>query len=149
MGLMDIRCALAEDLSYVPKQTLQYQTLGAAGADLCSAEDGVIPPGERRLFRTGVCIELPTHIEGQIRPRSGLALKHGVTVLNAPGTIDSDYRGEIAVLLVNHGTETFEVQVGDRIAQLVLSPVVHGHFRMTEHLSQSDRGANGFGSTGR
>lgn len=148
MGLMDIRYTLVSDLPEVPTQTLQYQTLGAAGADLCAAERGAIPAGDYRVFRTGVCIELPQHIEGQVRPRSGLAAKHGVTVLNAPGTIDSDYRGEIMVVLVNHGKETHVVEAGDRIAQLVLSPVVHGSFHPADQLAKSERGANRFGSTG-
>lgn len=148
MGLMDIRCTIAEAAYGSAQTTLSYKSLGAAGADLCSTEDGELAPGEYRAFPTGVCIELPPHIEGQVRPRSGLAVHHGVTVLNSPGTVDSDYRGEIMVILINHGKEPFVVNKGDRIAQLVLSPVVHGTFHPVAELSRSDRGVARFGSTG-
>jgi dUTP pyrophosphatase len=125
-------------------------TAGAAGADLYAApaEPIVLEPGERRAVPTGIAIELPEGYEGQVRPRSGLALKQGLTVLNAPGTIDADYRGEVQVLLVNMGRERCELQVGDRIAQLVVAPVVRAEWAFCESLPDSCRGAGGFGHTG-
>ena len=127
----------------------RYQTEGAAGFDLHSAEESELKPGEFRMFDTGWSVAIPKGYEMQIRPRSGLALKHGVTVLNAPGTIDSDYRGPLKVILINHGKNTFRVQVGERIAQGVIAPVAHLTFCETTALPESDRGENGFGSTGR
>ena len=126
-----------------------YQTAGAAGCDLCAAvsETLTLEPGARDKIPTGIALELPQGYEAQIRPRSGLALKDGVTVLNAPGTIDSDYRGEILVLLINHGDKPFEIMRGARIAQLVLAPVVRAAFTETTTLSESARGDGGFGST--
>jgi dUTP pyrophosphatase len=126
-----------------------YQTAQAAGADLTAAVEAelVLAPGERRLVPTGIAIALPDGYEAQVRPRSGLALKQGVTVLNAPGTIDADYRGEVGVILVNHGAVPFVVRRGDRIAQLVVAPVVQAAFREAE-LDETARGAGGFGSTG-
>ena len=126
----------------------EYQTSGAAGADLRSAVDETIPPGERRLIPTGVRLEIPHGFEGQVRPRSGLALEYGVTVLNAPGTIDSDYRGEIGVILINHGTEPFQVSVGDRIAQLVIARHGRAEWVSVERLGETGRGEEGYGSTG-
>jgi dUTP pyrophosphatase len=126
-----------------------YQTDQSVGADLTSVEDVDIEPGQFRLVKTGIAVELPRAIEMQIRPRSGLAFKHGVTVLNAPGTIDSDYRGEVGVLLINHGTTTFRVSKGDRIAQAVLAKVILTNYKYVKELSSTDRGAGGFGSTGR
>jgi len=120
----------------------------AAGVDLPSAEAGTLEPGARHAFRTGLVLELPAGYEGQVRPRSGLALRHGVTVLNAPGTIDADYRGEVKVLLVNLGAEPFEVEVGTRIAQLVLAPVGAAELHVSTELRPSERGEGGFGSTG-
>ena len=105
-------------------------------------------PARYALVPTGIAIALPPGSEGQVRPRSGLAAKHGVTVLNAPGTIDSDYRGEIGVVLINHGTESFSVTRGMRIAQLVIAPIVQAHVRVVEKLDQTARGQGGFGSTG-
>jgi dUTP pyrophosphatase len=125
----------------------RYLTKGSAGCDICSTENYVLKPGERHLFSTGIYLEVPSGHECQIRPRSGLAFKHGVTVLNAPGTCDQDYRGEIKVLLINHGQESFEVNVGDRIAQLVFASVKQAKF-VDDNLSNTDRGAGGFGSTG-
>ena len=127
-----------------------YQTEGSAGADLCAAVDKPITlePGARALIATGVSLAIPHGFEGQVRPRSGLALKHGVTVLNAPGTIDSDYRGELKVLLINLGCEPFVVRHGDRIAQLVLAPVVRAAFADVPELDDTSRGAGGYGSTG-
>jgi dUTP pyrophosphatase len=122
---------------------------GAAGLDLCADETCVLAPGQRRLVPTGLALEIPSGYEGQVRPRSGLALKHGVGCLNAPGTIDSDYRGELSVILMNWGQEPFEVRRGERIAQLVIAPVVQAGLTPVDRLGESDRGAGGFGSTGR
>ena len=124
-------------------------TPGSAGSDLASAEDGVLAPLERRLFRTGLSIALPEGYECQIRPRSGLALRHGITLPNSPATIDSDYRGELMVALINLGTEPFEVTRGMRIAQMVVARVEAVTFRPVENLPDSLRGVSGFGSTGR
>ncbi len=120
---------------------------GAAGADLCAAGEAVLEPGARMLVPTGFAIALPEGYEAQVRPRSGLALNHGITVLNAPGTIDADYRGEIGVILVNHGAEPFRVNRGDRIAQLVIAPVTMARFAEGP-VPDSPRGEAGFGSTG-
>jgi dUTP pyrophosphatase len=127
-----------------------YQTAGAAGCDLCAAigERLILAPGAREKIPSGIALELPEGYEAQIRPRSGLALKNGVTVLNAPGTIDSDYRGEILVLLINHGHTPFEILRGARIAQLVVAPIVRASFIETATLSETARGDGGFGSTG-
>ena len=130
-----------------------YQTEGASGVDLTAAVPEESPltlaPGARALVPTGIVMQIPPGCEGQVRPRSGLALKHGVTVLNAPGTIDSDYRGEIGVLLINHGTEPFTIARGDRIAQLVFSIVVPVIYIEEAMLVETKRGAGGFGSTGK
>ncbi|MBX3461388.1 MAG: dUTP diphosphatase [Planctomycetes bacterium] len=128
-----------------------YQTAHAAGADVHAALESplTLAPGGRALVPTGFCYEIPAGHEMQVRPRSGLALKHGVTVLNAPGTIDADYRGELKVLLVNHGLEPFEIQRGERIAQVVVAPVSAARFTEASELSDTSRGAGGFGSTGR
>jgi dUTP pyrophosphatase len=126
-----------------------YATSGAAGLDLRSAEDVVIAPSQRALVATGIAIALPAHFEAQVRPRSGLAVKHGVTVLNAPGTIDCDYRGEIKVPLINHGTENFIITRGDRIAQMVIAPVVQVALDEVSELLPTQRGAGGFGSSGK
>lgn len=132
----------------------RYATEGAAGLDLSAAleRELVLPPGARALVPTGLAIELPARCEGQVRPRSGLAFKHGVTVLNAPGTIDEDYRGEVQVLLVNLGQVAHVIQPGDRIAQLVIAPVLHVDVveeANRDALADSSRGQGGFGSTGR
>ena len=121
---------------------------GDAGLDLFAAADVDIPPGEARLVGTGLAIELPPRTEGQIRPRSGLALRHAVTVLNAPGTVDAGYRGEIGILLVNHGREAFRVRQGMRVAQLVVTPVVAVEVVEADALSETARAGDGFGSTG-
>jgi dUTP pyrophosphatase len=128
----------------------RYQTAGSAGLDLCAALERpvLLAPGARQLVPTGLCLELPEGFEAQVRPRSGLALKHGVTVLNAPGTIDSDYRGEVGVVLINHGTAPFEIQPLQRIAQLVVAAVVRAELEVVEALSASERAAGGYGSTG-
>ena len=128
----------------------EYQTSGSAGADLHAylAEPITLKPMERTLIPTGLFVELPEGYELQVRPRSGLALKYGVTVLNTPGTVDSDYRGELCVLLVNLGSEPFTVQNGDRIAQAVVAQTVQVRFVQTDALSRTGRGSNGYGSTG-
>ncbi|MCH2185202.1 dUTP diphosphatase [Myxococcota bacterium] len=126
-------------------------TAGAAGIDLCSAVEGPLElaPGERMSVPTGFAVAIPRGFEGQVRPRSGLALKQGLTVLNAPGTIDSDYRGEILVILINHGPESVQVRRGDRIAQLVVAPVSLPESVEVDALDATERGGGGFGSTGR
>lgn len=127
-----------------------YQTSGSAGLDLCAAllEPVVLAPGERRLFPAGLCLELPDGFEGQVRPRSGLALRHGLTVLNSPGTIDADYRGELGIVLINHGSRDVEIKPLERIAQLVIAPVVQVQVELVTSLSETDRAAGGYGSTG-
>lgn len=127
-----------------------YASVGSAGLDLMAAIDGELElaPGERRLIPCGFCMALPDGYEAQVRPRSGLALKHGLTLLNSPGTVDSDYRGEIRVLLINHSEVSFTLMRGMRIAQLVVSPVARVCLTEAESLPESKRGAGGFGSTG-
>jgi dUTP pyrophosphatase len=131
----------------------RQQTTGAAGVDLPAAlapgAELVLGPGERALVPTGFSIALPDGYEAQIRPRSGLAAKHGITVLNTPGTIDADYRGEVKVILINHGAEPFAIRRGDRIAQMVVAPVVAVQFDEVEMLDETERGTGGHGSTGR
>ncbi|MES2441463.1 MAG: dUTP diphosphatase [Pseudomonadota bacterium] len=126
-----------------------YATRGAAGMDVVAAEDLTLPPGGRHAVATGFAIAIPPGYEVQVRPRSGLALKHGVTCLNTPGTIDSDYRGEVKVILANLGDAPFQVARGDRIAQLVPAPVQHAALDEVEALDETLRGTGGFGSTGR
>ncbi|WP_299888728.1 dUTP diphosphatase [uncultured Ruegeria sp.] len=130
-----------------------YETPGAAGADVrANLPNGVslvLEPGQRALVPTGLRIEIPLGYEVQIRPRSGLALKHGITLPNTPGTIDSDYRGPLGVILMNAGEDRFEVTHGERIAQLVVAPVVQAAFELADTLGETERGAGGFGSTGR
>ena len=130
-----------------------YQSAHAAGLDLLAAvpEDAplILAPGKHALIPTGLTIALPEGYEAQVRPRSGLASKHGVTVLNAPGTVDADYRGEIGVLLINHGGEPFTIRRGERIAQMVIASVVRAELVVVAALSPTDRGSGGFGSTGR
>ena len=127
-----------------------YATEQSAGMDLLAAVEAevVLAPGERRLIPSGIAIALPAGAEAQVRPRSGLALKHGITVLNAPGTIDADYRGEVGVILINLGQEPFTIQRGDRIAQMVIADHIQARWRVVESLDDSTRGAGGFGSTG-
>ncbi len=128
-----------------------YQSDEAAGMDLAAAieSDIILQPGRRALIPTGIAIELPAGYEAQVRPRSGLAIKHGVTVLNSPGTIDSDYRGEIKVILINHGEEEFTINRGMRIAQMVIAPVLQAQIAVSADLSASERGAGGFGHSGK
>jgi len=128
--------------------TPQYATEGSAGFDLIANANYDIRPLERQLVTTGLCVAIPQGYEMQIRPRSGLALKHGVTVLNAPATIDSDYRGEIGVILMNLGEKLFSVKKGDRIAQGVIAPVMQADFTLVDNLTETSRGNGGFGSTG-
>jgi len=129
-----------------------YQSELAAGLDLLAAVPAAAPviiaPGQRALIPTGICIALPRGTEAQVRPRSGLAVRHGVTVLNAPGTIDADYRGEIQVALINHGYESFTVARGMRIAQLIIAATMHARLRESATLDETTRGVGGFGSTG-
>ncbi|MBR4437067.1 MAG: dUTP diphosphatase [Spirochaetales bacterium] len=145
MEIVKVICK-AEDKEFLPV----YSSAEAAGADLraCVQEDIVIKPGQRYLVPTGLSIQLPVGYEAQIRPRSGLAIKHGISLVNTPGTIDSDYRGEVKIIMINHGSEDFVIHRGDRIAQLVIAPVTHGMFAMSDSLDATDRGAGGFGSTG-
>lgn len=128
----------------------KFETEQAAGADLRAAIDAPITlaPGARTLISTGFCMALPAGYEAQVRPRSGLALKHGITVLNSPGTIDADYRGEIGVLIINHGDQDFIISRGDRFAQMVIAPVTQGAFNVVSSLSDTARGSGGYGSTG-
>ncbi len=145
MNSIEIKC-IAKDGVKIP----EYKTSGSAGCDICAyiSEDVVIPSGKRAMIPTGLFTAIPEGYEIQVRPRSGLAAKNGVTVLNTPGTIDSDYRGELCVILINLGDESFTVHNGDRIAQLVIAPVTQGVFVKAEKLDETERGAGGFGSTG-
>lgn len=127
----------------------RYASEDAAGLDVSAAEDVTLEPGQRHAVATGFAIEIPRGYEIQVRPRSGLAIKHGITCLNTPGTIDSDYRGEVKVILANLGQEPFEVRRGERIAQLVPAPVLRADFVEVGELADTARGAGGFGSTGR
>lgn len=127
-----------------------YQTKGSAGFDLCAAisEPRTLLPGTRSLIPTGFSMAIPAGYEGQVRPRSGLALKHGISIVNSPGTIDSDYRGEVAIVLINHGQEPFEVKPLSRIAQMVIARVEQPNLELVEELDETERGAGGYGSTG-
>jgi dUTP pyrophosphatase len=125
-----------------------YATAGAAGMDVVAAEDVLLPPGGRHAVATGLAVAVPDGFELQVRPRSGLALKHGISLPNTPGTIDSDYRGELKIILINLGDREFEVRRGDRIAQLVLAPVVRAVWLKVDELDETQRGEGGFGSTG-
>jgi dUTP pyrophosphatase len=128
----------------------QYETNGSAGLDIKSAENGLLKPGQFKLITTGLRVEIPYGYEIQVRPRSGLAKNYGITVLNSPGTIDADYRGEIGVILINHGQYDFEIKSGDRIAQLVIAPMERIQWQAVGSLdSSTKRGEKGFGSTGK
>lgn len=146
IALLIQRLATARDLP-----APEYMTEHAAGMDLLAAvtDPILLAPGAYATVPTGIRISVPVGYEAQVRPRSGLAAKHGVTVLNAPGTIDADYRGEVCAVLVNHGTEPFEVRRGDRVAQLVVAPVTRARVELTEELDATARGGGGFGHTGR
>lgn len=126
----------------------RYQTAGSAGMDVCSAEAFTLQPLERRLVKTGLRIAVPEGYEAQVRPRSGLALRHGIAMVNAPGTIDSDYRGEIGLILVNLGQDAVSFNVGERVGQLVICPIARAELRVVENLDETERGQGGFGSTG-
>jgi dUTP pyrophosphatase len=126
----------------------EYATEGAAGMDVLAAEDVTLLPGARHAVATGLALAIPPGYEIQVRPRSGLALKHGISVPNSPGPIDSDYRGELKVILFNHGADAFSIRRGDRIAQLVLAPVVRASWLKVDELDETSRGEGGFGSTG-
>lgn len=139
------------EISYVEEgaRRPEYQTPGSAGCDLCASESVTIAPGEWALVSTGLAIAIPAGFTGMVCPRSGLAFKHGVTVLNGNGIIDSDFRGILKVILINHGATTFHVQPGDRVAQLLVTPVMRAKFRAVSDLDKTVRGSGGFGSTGR
>ncbi|WP_027327512.1 dUTP diphosphatase [Helicobacter pametensis] len=126
----------------------EYQSIGASGFDLCSLEELVLKSGQWSLIKTGLAFEIPIGFELQVRPRSGLALKYGITVLNSPGTIDSDYRGEVGVVLINHSQKEFKIFAGDRIAQGVIAQISQVEFETVGELSQTCRGDRGFGSSG-
>ncbi|MBU5483802.1 dUTP diphosphatase [Clostridium sp. MSJ-11] len=126
----------------------EYAHIGDAGLDLFSTVELTINPGESKLVSTGISIQLPPHTEAQVRPRSGLALKNGITVLNTPGTIDEGYRGEVGVILINHGKEQFKIEIGMKIAQMVVKPVIPVDVIKVEELTETERNAGGFGSTG-
>lgn len=141
----EIKIQLSSEKAKLP----EYQTAGASGLDLVSIEDHlVLKPGEVKAISTGLSVAVPEGYEIQIRPRSGLALKNSITVLNTPGTIDSDYRGIIQVILVNFGTKEFNINPGDRIAQMIVCPVAKANFIIVDNLEETKRGTGGFGSTG-
>ena len=145
MNKIEIKC-VANPGAVIPV----YKTEGAAGADVCALLDSpvTIEAGKFAMIPTGLFFEIPLGYEIQVRPRSGLAAKNGVTVLNTPGTIDSDYRGELKVILINLGSQSFTINSGDRIAQIIVSPVTTADFTITDSLSNTERGEKGFGSTG-
>ena len=143
---VDIRVKRLDDGAGLPMPA--YATSGAAGMDICAAESLTLRAGKRHAVATGFAFAIPDGYEVQVRPRSGLALKHGITCLNTPGTIDSDYRGEVKVILANLGDEDFVINTGDRIAQLVVAPVTQGIMVEAEALDDTERGTGGFGSTG-
>jgi dUTP pyrophosphatase len=142
--MIEIRIKKLDPKARIP----QYQSAGAACFDLCALEEYEIPALERASVRTGLAIALPVGYELQVRPRSGLAIKHGVTVLNSPGTVDNDYRGELIVIMINLGRETFKINAGDRIAQAAAKPAPQVTLIETDELDQTERGERGFGSTG-
>ena len=145
MNQIVVKCK-AEDGVVIP----EYKTPGSAGADVCAhiPNSVVIPKGKTAVIPTGLYFEIPAGYEIQVRPRSGLAAKNSITVLNTPGTIDSDYRGELKIILVNLGEQDFTINNNDRIAQIIVSPVTQGIFELTDSLSETERGIKGFGSTG-
>jgi dUTP pyrophosphatase len=140
---ISIPVVVADDAS-LPR----YQTEGSAGMDLVSTEPVELAPGERKLVGTGIHVAIPAGFEGQMRPRSGLAVRHGISMVNTPGTIDSDYRGEIKVLLINLGDSVVKLGQGERVAQLVICPVMRADWLVVESLDDTERGGGGFGSTG-
>ena len=146
MKLIKLKITKLNSLALIPA----YATKHAAGMDLCAALEKPISlkPRQIKLVPTGLALEIPVGYEGQVRPRSGLALKHGISIVNAPGTIDADYRGEVGVILINLGTKVFTINPGDRIAQLIISPVVRAQIIEAKTLKKTKRGAGGFGHTG-
>jgi dUTP pyrophosphatase len=143
--MISVKVQRLDDRAKVPR----YQHTNDAGMDVCALDDTIIDVGERKLIATGLAFEIPDYCMIDVRPRSGLALKKGITVLNSPGTIDSNYRGELGVILINHGDEPFEIKSGDRIAQIVFHPFYTATLSESNDLEDSDRGTNGFGSTGK
>ena len=146
MADMKVRIQKLHPQAVVPR----YMTAHAAGMDLCAALDAEVDllPGNRMIVPTGIAMAIPEGFEGQVRPRSGLAIRQGITMLNTPGTIDADYRGEIGVIVINHGHEAVTIRHGDRIAQLVIAPVVRVELQEVDELCDTDRGSGGFGHTG-
>ena len=145
MSKVNVKCVVSKG-AVIP----EYKTVGAAGADLYALVDSPITlaPGKTAMVPTGLFFEIPEGYEIQVRPRSGLAAKNGVTVLNTPGTIDSDYRGEIKIILINLGDKDFVINSGDRVAQMVIAPLIQASFSIVDELSDTTRGSGGFGSTG-
>jgi dUTP pyrophosphatase len=144
MKYLDVKFKKLNNQAIIP----EYMSPYASGADIYSCEEIIIGTGEIKLVSTGFALSIPPGFEGQIRPRSGLALKHGITVLNSPGTIDSDYRGEVKVILINLGTNSFSIKKGDRIAQLVITEIVRASLQIVEVLDETERNHGGFGHTG-
>ncbi|HBD94434.1 MAG: deoxyuridine 5'-triphosphate nucleotidohydrolase [Spirochaetes bacterium GWF1_31_7] len=140
----DVKIKLLDINAHIPVKA----SIEAAGYDIYSGENTILEPGEYKAISTGFSLEMHSGMEAQVRPRSGLALKHGVTVLNSPGTIDSDYRGEVKIILINHSKNPFEIKIGERIAQLVFSKIMNICLIQTNSLAQTKRGDGGFGSTG-
>lgn len=149
MRIGDNECVVRIKQLHASARPPLYKTAGAAGMDLCACEALSVPPRSHAMVRTGLAIAIPTGLVGLVCPRSGLAAERCVTVLNSPGVIDSDYRGEVKVLLVNHGSSDFEIEVGDRIAQLLITPALRAVVFDGEDLGATERGTGGFGSTGR
>ena len=149
-GQVKVQVKRLRESSGEPIPLPRYMTAHSAGMDLFADVEGevVLKPGERRLIPTGIALAIPAGYEGQIRPRSGLALREGITVVNTPGTIDADYRGEVGILLINLGQQPFRVKRGDRIAQLVIAPVCRAELELTEELEATPRNDGGFGHTG-
>jgi len=144
--MIDVQVKIVRNGAQLPR----YMSASAAGLDLCAALDKpiVLQPGERALLPTGLALAIPVGFEGQVRPRSGLALRQGISMVNTPGTIDADYRGEIGIILINHGQDPVTIVTGDRIAQLVIAPVVQADLLLVDSLDDTERGSGGFGHTG-
>jgi dUTP pyrophosphatase len=146
----NIEIAISQDPGCEDLPLPAYETDGASGVDLRAAvtEDLTVAPGERLLVPTGIRVAMPHGVEAQIRPRSGLAIRHGISMVNSPGTIDADYRGQIQVILINQGHQAFTIQRGDRVAQMIFAPVLRAQWRQTESLDETPRASGGFGHTG-
>jgi len=144
--MIDVQVKIVRNGAQLPR----YMSASAAGLDLCAALDEpiILQPGERTLLPTGLALAIPVGFEGQVRPRSGLALRQGISMVNTPGTIDADYRGEIGIILINHGQDPVTIATGDRIAQLVIAPVVQADLQLVDSLDDTERGSGGFGHTG-